>query len=44
MDIDDLYYSAIYSLGLTMLDIIDQDVAYSIERSIFNKDFEVFNK
>ena len=43
-DIEDLSYAGIYSLGLTILNLIDNDAAQSIAKSILNNEFDATNK
>ena len=43
-DVEDLSYAGIYSLGLTILNLIDHDAAQSIVKSILNKESEAMNK
>ena len=43
-DIEDLSYAGIYSLGLTILNLIDNDAAQSIAKSILNNEFDSRNK
>ncbi len=43
-DKEDLSYAAIYSLGLTILNLIDNQASLSIAKSIRNEDFDATNK